>query len=192
MVSIINLTSGVYKTYSKPNSQTTYINVNSSHLPNIIRRLPGMILERISRSPSNKEVFDLATPYYSDALTYSGYKENIVYSRAQHIQQQQKQRRSRNIIWFNPPYSLNIRTNTARKSLNLLDKHFPRGQRLHKIFNRNTVKISYSCLPNTFNIIAAHIKTILADQHRSNEPHCNCRNRETCPLNGNCLAKHII
>ena len=32
--------------------------------------------------------------------------------------------------------------------LHLLDKHFGRNHKYHKIFNRNNVKISYSCIDN--------------------------------------------
>ena len=32
--------------------------------------------------------------------------------------------------------------------LTLIDKHFPKNKRLSKIFNRNTIKVSYSCLLN--------------------------------------------
>ena len=30
----------------------------------------------------------------------------------------------------------------------MLDKHFPKKSKLHKIFNRSTVKVSYSTMPN--------------------------------------------
>ena len=39
-------------------------------------------------------------------------------------------------------------TNIGRNFLNLIDKHFPTNQRLHKLFNRNTVNVSYSCMIN--------------------------------------------
>ena len=32
--------------------------------------------------------------------------------------------------------------------LHLLDKHFGRYHKYHKIFNRNNIKISYSCIDN--------------------------------------------
>ncbi len=32
--------------------------------------------------------------------------------------------------------------------LHVIDKHFPPNHKLHKIFNRNTVKVSYSCMNN--------------------------------------------
>ena len=44
---------------------------------------------------------------------------------------------------FIPPYSLNLKTNVGQLFLKLLDRHFPRAHKFHKIFNRKTVKISY-------------------------------------------------
>ena len=61
-----------------------------------------------------------------------------------------RRNRKRKIIWFNPLYSKNIRTNIAHNFLHLIDKHFPKSSCLHKIFNHNTVKESmllvHACL----------------------------------------------
>ena len=54
----------------------------------------------------------------------------------------------RQIIWFNPPFNLKIKIKIGKLFLNPLEKHFPSHNKLHKLFNRNTVKISYSCMPN--------------------------------------------
>ena len=62
-----------------------------------------------------------------------------------------KNNRSRNITWFNPPYSANVKTNVGGgggEFLKLLDKHFAKGHKLNKVYNRNTVKVSYSCMKN--------------------------------------------
>ena len=40
-------------------------------------------------------------------------------------------------------------TNFAEQFLDLLDKHFPQNNQLHKIFNRNTVKVSYCVVTAT-------------------------------------------
>ena len=44
----------------------------------------------------------------------------------------------------------------GQKLLKLIDKHFPAGSKLHKIFNKSTVKVSYSCMPNMGTIITCH------------------------------------
>ena len=49
----------------------------------------------------------------------------------------------------------------GHKFLALVDKHSPNDHKLRKIFNRNTIKISYSCMNNTKQIIDNHNKHIL-------------------------------
>ena len=57
------------------------------------------------------------------------------------------------MYFYNPPFSKNTSTNIGHKFLALVDKHFPNDHKLRKIFNRNTIKISYSCMNNTKQII---------------------------------------
>ena len=44
-----NLLNDTYQPYSKPNRQPVYINVNSNHPPDIIKRTPFMTSDRISK-----------------------------------------------------------------------------------------------------------------------------------------------
>ena len=39
-----------------------------------------------------------------------------------------------------------------------MSKHFPKQQKYYKIFNKNTVKLSSSCMPNMSSIITKHNK----------------------------------
>ena len=61
---------------------------------------------------------------------------------------------------------------------------------MHKIFNRNTVKISYSCLRNISSIISSHNRNILSPKQQSFG--CNCRVKNECPLNGQCQTPSVI
>ena len=65
-------------------------------------------------------------------------------------------KRARKVTWFNPPYSKNVVTRVGQKFLKLIDKHFPVGCKLRKVFNRNTIKVSYSCMPSMGSIIRQH------------------------------------
>ena len=104
-----------------------------------------------------------------------------------------RSRQRNNILWYNPPFSKNASTNIGHKFLTLGDKHFPKDHKLRKIFNRNTIKISYSCMNNTKQIIDNHNKRILNSSKHTidstdntvNNKSCNCRQTNTCPLNGN-------
>ena len=65
-----------------------------------------------------------------------------------------------------------------------------------KIFNSNTIKLSYSCMPNIGNTIRSHNKKV-AENHdnetnKKDIKRCSCKSTSTCPLNGNCLQTSIV
>ena len=95
---------------------------------------------------------------YEKALRESGHKNvSLIYQK----DIKQKRNCSRNIIWFNPPFNKNVSTSVAKRFLNLLDQHFPKSNKLHEIFNRNTVKVSYSCTQNMSSMIKSHNKKVI-------------------------------
>ena len=146
----LNLSIGLYQPYRKPNDQPRYVNVKSNHPPTILKNLPSAIGKRLSSISSNPTVFADAAPLYQQALVSSGYNEKIQYSGNQGTRKCQKKR---NITWFNPPFSKSVSTDVARRFLRLLDRHFPKKSELHKLFNRSTMKVSYSTMPSMARII---------------------------------------
>ena len=76
--------------------------------------------------------------------------------------------KKRKITWFNPPFNNNVATNVAKTFLALIDKDFPKNKRLSKIFNRNTITVSYSCLPNVKQTISNNNHRLL-QLHRMKE-----------------------
>ena len=74
--------------------------------------------------------------------------------------------------------------------LKLLKKNFPTSHILQKIFNKSTVKISYSCMKNINSLIWSHNKNIL--NPRTTSFRCNCQKKESCPLNGECLTSKLV
>ena len=66
------------------------------------------------------------------------------------------------MLWYNPPYCSNININLGKEFLRLVDKHFPDNHYYRKIFNRKTLKISYSCMNNVKSIIQSHNNFILS------------------------------
>ena len=62
---------------------------------------------------------------------------------------------------------------------------------MHKICNRNTVKVSYSCMPNGGSVITSHSKK-LTNAEKKQTKHCNCRKKQECPLEGKCRSEDII
>ena len=100
--------------------------------------------------------------------------------------------RQRKIIWFNPPYSVNVETNVGKVFVNLIDKHFPKTIKFRKIFNRNNVKVCYSCSPNFGSMIKSHNDRILFEKKTEDQLKSNCRKKDTCPLKGHCLDKELM
>ena len=78
---------------------------------------------------------------------------------------------------------MNIQTNIGREFLNLVCKHFPKNHRYNKIFNKNNIKVNYSCTDNLQTIIKKHNRKILqSSKTPSTESNCNCRKKNDCPL----------
>ena len=102
-----------------------------------------------------------------------------------------KQNNTRKTIWFNPPFSLNIKTNAEKMFLQLIDTHFRPTNKLHKIFNRNTVKVTYSCIQKISQIIEGHNKKV-TEIKRHHQLECNCRIKTECPLHGDCRKEDMI
>ena len=185
-----NLANGTYRPYKKANESLLYINTSSNHPPQVIKQLPTSISERLSNNSSNEEIFNASKYEYETALKNSGYHQTkLIFSKKE--QRKQKRIRKRNIIWFNPPFSRNVTTNVAKRFLNLLDIHFPKSNKLHKIFNRNTVKVSYCCTKNLWSIIKAHNEKV-TNAKVTPRGQYNCKNKNDCPLDGNCQTSDII
>ena len=102
-----------------------------------------------------------------------------------------KRYRQRHIIGFNPPFSQKVSTDVSKRFLDLSDKHFQQNKQLPKIFNRNTVKVSYSCMPNVSFIIKSHNKK-LTNAGNKQTKNCNCWKQEECSLEGKSRSDIMI
>ena len=91
---------------------------------------------------------------------------------------EEKRRGKRKTIWFNPSHSMNLRNNIGKTFLKLMRKHFPNGNSLHKTSNKNTLKISCSCMAS---IISPYNCTIL-NSDVSLEYGCKCISKNECSL----------
>ena len=177
----LGLGNNTYEPYRKPDKHPVYINKSSNHPQTILRKLPTSISKRLSDLSSNKEIFQKSAPVYFEALKKSGFNEPLVFIPATNASENtSKRQRKRKIIWFSSPFSLSVKTNIGRTFLKLLKQHFPKSNRLHKTFDKSTVKVSYSCMSNMSSIISSHNKRLL--RPRTTEYGCNCQTRENCPL----------
>ena len=151
-----------------------------------------MIVKRISDISYDVDAFNHLLPMYEEVLKQSGHKIQLLsFKRA--AGRKKIQQRRRKVIWFNPPYNNWVSTNIRKTFFHLLWKHFPPSNRLHKICNKNVIKLSYSCTPNMANILTTHNKRLLKSHNGKSEfKPCNCRYKLSCPLNGNCQDKAIV
>ena len=65
---------------------------------------------------------------YKESLTTSRFNDDIIYTTViQSNNSERKNIRKRNIIWFNPPYSMNVEISFGKAFLKLVKKHFLRN-----------------------------------------------------------------
>ena len=119
-----NLMNGSYKPYKKPNDTLPYINKNSNHPPQIIKKLPKTINDRLCRNSSNAAIFHASKIEYEAALKNSAY-ENVDFKYNLVYKNNNIRNREKNIICFNLPISQAVSTNVAKRFIDPLDKHFP-------------------------------------------------------------------
>ena len=72
----------------------------------------------------------------------------------------------------------------------LLVKQFPANNKTCKIFNKNTAKVSYSCMKNLDSVISGHNLNMLNLKLKLFG--YNCRKKDSCPLDGECLTPKVI
>ena len=85
-----------------------------------------------------------------------------------------------------------VTTKIGKKFLELIDTHFPKKNKLHKLLNRQTVKISYSCTKNIEAIIQTHNAKINNSTKKEKAKKCSCRNKNKCPLDNDCADQKDV
>ena len=76
----------------------------------------------------------------------------------------------------------------GRKFLNIVKECFKTDIPLKKIFNKNTLKRDYSCMPNLERKINTHNKSLLQKHTSTPEKPWKCQSQPNCPLNERCLV----
>ena len=185
-----DLTTILFKPYNKFNGIPRYVNTKSNNPPSILKKKKlKSVSKRILSNSCNEQTFNAAAPFHN-ILDKCGYSEKLTFEKEQYTHE--RRNRGRNIIWYNPSFSKNVKTYIAKQSFHLLDKYFGKNHKNHKIFNRNNVKINYSCIDNMTNLISSNNKKVTNSDNQTNGKTCNCRNKSNCPLDNKCLADKII
>ena len=192
----LNLRNGEYKSYMKDNDTPLYVHSKSNHPKKVLENIPVSVNDRLSRISINKAVFDEKITPYQDALRDSGHNHTLTFTPTQDQPiPRNKKNRARKITWCNPPWNSEVKTNVGKQFLRIIDTSFPPGNPLRKLFNRNTVKVSYKCMPNMGSIISSHnTKLLQKDLQPRQVQGCNCRGGpDNCPLDpAECLKDNVI
>ena len=190
----LDLNTQEYRPYMKPGNRPQYVHAKSNHPPNIIKAIPEGINKRLSEISSSEKIFKETVQPYQTALQESGHRYQLKYeerSSSTETDNNNQRKRKRNITWFNPPFDRQVKTNIGKAFFKIVNDCFPNEHILHKIFNRNTLKISYSCMPNIKDHIDAHNKRQMKKE-QTQENECNCRRKDNCPVDGKCLQASIV
>ena len=204
----LDLTDGSTAPHNKENNIPVYVHAQSNHPPHILKHLPLQVNQRLNILSSNEEKFNAAAPLYQKALDDAGYKHTLRYEQ-QDIQKLNKKKKTRckPQYHFCPPYSANVATAVGQKFIKIVESEFPKGSPLYKIFNKHTLKLGSSCMPNMARQISAHNTKVAKDyqqqQQQNQQPQpqpvqpaekpCTCPKNKPCPLDGKCnIEKNII
>ena len=106
-----NLNTGKYFPFKKPNNAPLYIHSKSNYPPSIIKELPSMTNKCTSSLSCDETGFNKAKITYETALKNSGYQAALKFGKTS---QNARQNRKRKVIWFNPPFSLNVKKNIGK------------------------------------------------------------------------------
>ena len=112
---ILDLNRNSYRPFRKENSETVYVHKLSNHPEYIKKQIPRSINKRLNNLSKNCKEFDYVKNQYQEALTKSNYNFKLNYSEAKETDKGTKRRRKRKIIYFQPPFSTNLRTPIGRK-----------------------------------------------------------------------------
>ena len=200
----LDLRSEKYRVFTKEGDTPTYVHHQSNHPPNVLKNIGPAVNRRLSSLSANNDLFNQAKPLYQDALRRSKHDHDLKFNEEVVEEGRSKRRRKRQIIWWNPPFSMNVKTNIGAKFLALIKKCFPKDGPLGKAFNRSNLKLSYSTMPNMKQIITAHNRKVLAEvkppipvEDPPEAKTCNCSRRKLeemggCPLKGKCLITNVV
>ena len=87
-----------------------------------------------------------------------------------------------------------VATNVTRSFNKIVRECFPPGSQLHKLFNKNNLKLSYSTTMNMAQVISKHNKKVMGNGTVVEEAKgCNCRGGlDSCPVGGQCRVEGVL
>lgn len=119
-----NWDKNISKPFLKESNKTIQIKIHSNHPPSILRYLPILLEKRVSKTLSDKDIFNKSIETRKDDLKWSDFKEESNCIPPENNNRKRKRKRKWKVIWFSPPYSRSVKTNIAKTLLRRISKHF--------------------------------------------------------------------
>ena len=146
-----------------------------------------MISKLISEICCDKHEFEKAKGNYNKALEKTGFSEKIKYQVLLDCTNKKS-----SMVSLHKVANSHAQTNVGKIFMKLIVKHFTKHHRYHRRFNKNTIKLSYSCIQNMGNIIIKHNNKQLYQSLEQPTRMGSCRDKASCPIDGNCLQKLFV
>ena len=75
-------------------------------------------------------------------MNSSGFDEKLIYNTCKNDEnnKEKKKKRKRKIIWYNPPFSLNVKSNAGKLFFKILAKIFPKSNPFNPINLRYSIR----------------------------------------------------
>ena len=99
-----------------------------------------IISDRLSPNRSSADIFNNTKLEYEEMLKKLGHTTKLMYTPSDHEQNNGSRKRQCKIIWFKPPFNLDLSTNVPKIFLNLIQKHFPPPANYSKTKNYSLTK----------------------------------------------------
>ena len=124
----LNLYNGTVSPFRKGNQDLRYGDRGSNHANQVFKHIPKGIEHRLSTNSSNKEIVERSKQEYEEALKNGGYGIKLEYRDRGRSNTQKRRNRPRKILWFNPPYNMEVVNNLGKEFFKLLKSNFPQWE----------------------------------------------------------------
>ena len=128
-------------------SHSLFIHGKSNYPANILKQLPISIETRLSNFSSNPKIFYEASKHYKNIFNQAGYDYKYQYKPSSNKNAMKIEKETSG----STRPSKNISNNMGKYFLLLIQKHFLNNQKYQKIFTKNNLKVSYSCMDRLVN-----------------------------------------
>ena len=78
------------------------------------------------------------------------------------------------------------------KNIQTAKETLRKNHKYHEVFNKNNIKVCYSCMDNMTKIINSHNKYVASKKDQTNQNLCSCRNSDNCLLENKCLTSKLV